>query len=181
VLNGEIYNYPDLRTELESKGHLFYTRSDTEAIVHAYEEFGTDVPKKLRGMFAFAIWDERKEMLLLARDRIGKKPLLYSTSGGRLVFASEFQAILRHSDVSRDMDLDVIPHYLSFMCVPGPQTAFAAIRKLEPGHILTWSRGSFRTRRYWSLDFEKKIETSEEDAADRAIVLLRDAVKVRLM
>jgi asparagine synthase (glutamine-hydrolysing) len=181
VLNGEIYNYPELRLELESKGHVFYTNSDTEAIVHAYEEYGTDVPKKLRGMFAFALWDERREALLLARDRVGKKPLLYSISGSKLVFASEFQAILRHPDVSRDVNLEAIPHYLSFTCVPGPYTAFAAIKKLPPAHILIWTGTSMTIQRYWSLEFAQKSEISEQEAADRTLVLLRDAVKVRLM
>ena len=181
VLNGEIYNYPELRLELEGKGHVFYTNSDTEAIVHAYEEYGIDVPKKLRGMFAFALWDERRESLLLARDRVGKKPLLYAISQGRLVFASEFQAILRHPDVSRDVNLEAILHYLSFMCVPGPQTAFAAIKKLQPAHLLVWTRTSITIQRYWSLDFDQKREISEQEAADRTLALLRDAVKVRLM
>ncbi len=104
VLNGEIYNYPELRADLESKGHRFYTRSDTEAIVHAYEEYGCDAPKYLYGMFAFALWDDRQQKLLLARDRVGKKPLLYSITNGKIVFASEFQAILRHPDVSREVN-----------------------------------------------------------------------------
>jgi asparagine synthase (glutamine-hydrolysing) len=181
VLNGEIYNYPELRAELISKGHAFYTKTDTEAIVHAYEDYGEDVPKKLRGMFAFALWDERRELLLLARDRLGKKPLLYSVSAGKLVFASEFQAILRHPDVSRDVNFGVIPDYLSFMCVPGPQTAFSAIKKLEPGCLLTWSRGSAKTERYWSLEFTEKVDITEQEAAERTVDLLRDAVKVRLM
>lgn len=181
VLNGEIYNYTGLRKELEAKGHRFYTRSDTEAIVHAYEEYGDDVPKHLRGMFAFALWDERRQKLLLARDRVGKKPLLYAIVGRELVFASEFQAILRHPGVSRDVNLDAISHYLSFMCVPAPLTAFAGVRKLEPGHTLTWENGRVEIRRYWSLEFRNKLEISEEEAGERVIELLRDAVRVRLM
>jgi asparagine synthase (glutamine-hydrolysing) len=181
VLNGEIYNYPELRADLESKGHIFYTKSDTEVIVHAYEEYGKGLPRRLRGMFAFALWDERRESLMLARDRIGKKPLLYSISGGALVFASEFQALLRHPAVSRDINLEAIPHYLAFMCVPGPETAFTAIKKLDPGCLLIWSRGSVTTERYWSLEFEHKIQISEQEAADRTVELLKDAVKVRLM
>jgi len=181
VLNGEIYNYPELRKELEAKGHRFYTQSDTEAIVHAYEEYGDDVPKHLRGMFAFALWDEKQQRLLLARDRVGKKPLLYSIIGRELVFASEFQAILRHPDVSRDVNLEAISHYLSFMCVPAPITAFAGVRKLEPGHILIWQNGEVEIRRYWSLDFRGKIDITEREAGERAIDLLRDAVRVRLM
>jgi asparagine synthase (glutamine-hydrolysing) len=181
VLNGEIYNYPDLRKDLEAKGHRFYTQSDTEAIVHAYEEYGDDVPKQLRGMFAFALWDETRQRLLLARDRIGKKPLLYSIIGSELVFASEFQAILRHPGVSREVNESAISHYLSFLCVPAPLTAFAAVRKLEPGHVLIWQDGEIEIRRYWSLDFRNKVEIGEREAGERVVDLLRDAVRVRLM
>lgn len=181
VLNGEIYNYPELRVELEAKGHRFYTQTDTEAIVHAYEEYGCEVPEHLRGMFAFALWDANQQRLLLARDRAGKKPLLYSIVGDKLVFASEFQAILRHPDVSREINPEALNQYLSFMCVPAPMTAFAKIRKLEPGHLLIWERGTAETRRYWSLDFSKKLQIDEQEAGARAIELLRDAVRVRLM
>ncbi|MFL6275141.1 MAG: asparagine synthase (glutamine-hydrolyzing) [Blastocatellia bacterium] len=181
VLNGEIYNYRELRTELEARGHRFYTQTDTEAIVHAYEEYGSDVPKHLRGMFAFALWDARHERLLLARDRVGKKPLLYATIGSELVFASEFQALLCHPRVSREINPEAISDYLSFLCVPAPQTAFRAIRKLEPGHTLVWQRGEVKIERYWSLDFKTKIDITEAEAGERAIALLRDAVRVRLM
>ncbi|HEX5731469.1 MAG TPA: asparagine synthase (glutamine-hydrolyzing) [Blastocatellia bacterium] len=181
VLNGEIYNYTELRADLESKGHLFYTHSDTEAIVHAYEEYGCDVPKYLHGMFAFAVWDERKQRLLLARDRVGKKPLLYSITGGKLVFASEFQAILCHPDVPREVNREAISDYLSFMCVPAPHTAFRAVRKLEPGHTLVWQGGAAKVERYWSLDFRNKVDLSEEEAGRRSIELLREAVGARLM
>src|ERR1041385_6280081 len=116
VFNGEIYNYLELRAKLEKLGHTFYTDSDTEAIVHAYDEFGTDCPKHLRGMFAFAIWDERNKSLFLARDRVGKKPLLYAQVNGQLVFGSEFTALLQHPDLSRDVDYEAIHHYLSFIC-----------------------------------------------------------------
>jgi asparagine synthase (glutamine-hydrolysing) len=181
VLNGEIYNYRELRAELEARGHRFYTNSDTEAIVHAYEEYGSDVPKRLRGMFAFALWDARHERLLLARDRVGKKPLLYAVQGDRLLFASEFQALLTHPDVSREINPEAIADYLSFLCVPAPQTAFRAIRKLEPGHTLVWQNGEVKIERYWSLDFKSKLNISEAEAGERAIELLRDAVRVRLM
>jgi asparagine synthase (glutamine-hydrolysing) len=181
VLNGEIYNYHELRTQLEARGHQFYTKSDTEVIVHAYEEYGDDVPKYLRGMFAFALWDEKRQRLLLARDRVGKKPLLYAIVGSKLIFASEFQAILRHPDVSRGVNLEAISHYLSFMCVPAPLTAFEGIRKLEPGHVLVWQDGSVKIKRYWSLDFKTKIEIGEREAGERVVDHLRDAVRVRLM
>jgi len=181
VLNGEVYNYHELRAQLEALGHRFYTQSDTEVIVHAYEEYGDDVPKHLRGMFAFALWDEKRQRLLLARDRVGKKPLLYAIVGSKLIFASEFRAILRHPDVSRGVNLGAISHYLSFMCVPAPLTAFEGVRKLEPGHTLVWQDGSVEISRYWSLDFRTKIEIGEREAGERVVDHLRDAVRVRLM
>lgn len=181
VFNGEIYNYRELRDQLEKLGHRFYTDSDTEAIVHAYDQYGTDCPKHLRGMFAFAIWDERTKSLFLARDRVGKKPLLYAQLDGELVFGSEFTAVLEHPRVSREVDFEAIHHYLSFICVPAPLTAYRAIRKLEPGHWLLWREGEIKTERYWQLDFSKKQNISEEEAGERVVELLRDAVRVRLM
>ena len=183
VFNGEIYNYKSLRASLEKLGHRFYTDSDTEAIVHAYTQYGADCPRHLRGMFAFAIWDERKQELFLARDRVGKKPLLYSrTRAGDFVFGSEFRALLKHPDVSREVDREAIHHYLSFMCVPAPLTAYESIRKLEPGHSLRLTRdGEVRVERYWMPDFNRKENWTEEEAGERALELLRDAVRVRLM
>jgi len=181
VFNGEIYNYRELRKQLEDRGHHFYTDSDTEAIVHAYDEYGTDCPRYLRGMFAFAIWDERAKSLFLARDRVGKKPLLYAQLNGQLVFGSEFMALLQHPDVSRDVNYEAIHHYLSFSCVPAPLTAYQAIRKLSPGHSLLWKNGELKIERYWQLDFLHKISITEEEAGERVVELLRDAVRVRLM
>ena len=181
VFNGEIYNYRELRDRLENLGHEFYTDSDTEAIIHAYDQYGTDCPKYLRGMFAFAIWDQRTKSLFLARDRVGKKPLLYAQLDGELVFGSEFTALLQHPRVSRDVDFEAIHHYLSFICVPAPLTAYRAIRKLEPGHWLLWRDGEIKTARYWQLDFSKKVSIGEEEAGARVVELLRDAVRVRLM
>lgn len=181
IFNGEIYNYRELRQKLEQRGHQFHTDSDTEAIVHAYDEYGTDCPRHLRGMFAFAIWDERTRALFLARDRVGKKPLLYAKVNGQLVFGSEFSALLLHPDVSREVDYEALHHYLSFICVPAPLTAYRAIRKLEPGHWLLWRNGEIQTERYWQLDFTKKIKISEEEAGERVVDLLREAVRIRLM
>jgi asparagine synthase (glutamine-hydrolysing) len=181
IFNGEIYNYRDVRAQLEELGHKFYTDSDTEVVVAAYDQYGTDCPKHLRGMFAFAIWDERDQSLFLARDRVGKKPLLYAQVHGQLVFASEFSALVLHPDVSRDVDLEAIHHYLSFMCVPAPLTAYRAIRKLEPAHWLLWRNGEIKTERYWQLDFSKKTSLSETEAGERLIDLLREAVRIRLM
>src|SRR5215471_7151920 len=181
VFNGEIYNYRELRKQLESLGHRFYTDSDTEAIVHAYDEYGTDCPKHLRGMFALAIWDMRDKSLFLARDRVGKKPLLYAQVNGQLVFGSEFMALLQHPDVSRDVNYEAIHHYLSFICVPAPLTAFQSISKLPPGHSLLWKNGEIKLERYWQIDFSNKISIDEEEAGERVVELLREAVRVRLM
>jgi asparagine synthase (glutamine-hydrolysing) len=181
VFNGEIYNYRELREQLEKLGHTFYTNSDTEAIIHAYDQYGADCPKHLRGMFAFAIWDERTQELFLARDRVGKKPILYAQVNGQFIFGSEFSALLQHPDVSRDIDAEALHHYLSFMCVPAPLTAYRAIRKLEPGHSLRYRKGEIKIERYWQPDFSKKVDISEAEAGERAIEILRDAVKVRLM
>ena len=136
VFNGEIYNFQELRADLEKQGHVFRTNCDTEVIVHLYARYGADCPKYLRGMFAFAIWDEAKQELFIARDRVGKKPLLYAETNGQFVFGSEFSALLQHPDISREIAPEAIHHYLSFMCVPAPLTAFRNIRKLEPGHWL---------------------------------------------
>ena len=171
VFNGEIYNYREVRAQLEKLGHKFYTDSDTEVVVAAYDEYGTDCPKHLRGMFAFAIWDERDKSLFLARDRVGKKPLLYAHLGEQLVFASEFSALILHPGVSRDVDFEAIHHYLSFMCVPAPLTAYRAIRKLEPANWLLWRNGEIKTERYWQLDFSQKISMSEIEAGERLIEL----------
>src|SRR5688572_17628213 len=182
VFNGEIYNYQEVRGKLENLGHQFKTNSDTEVIVHAYTEYGDDCAKHLRGMFAFAIWDEAKQELFLARDRVGKKPLLYAqTSSGGLVFASEFMPLLLHPDLSRDIDHEALHYYLTFMCVPAPLTAYRQIRKLEPGHTLRWRKGEIELKRYWLPDFSKKLVITEEEAGERLIEILRDAVRVRLM
>jgi asparagine synthase (glutamine-hydrolysing) len=181
VFNGEIYNYRELRKQLESLGHRFYTDSDTEAIIHAYDEYGADCPRYLRGMFALAIWDTRNKSLFLARDRVGKKPLLYAQVNGQLIFGSEFMALLQHPDVSREVNYEAIHHYLSFMCVPAPLTAYQQIRKLEPGNSLVWKNGEIELSRYWQIDFSNKLSISEEEAGERVVDLLRDAVRVRLM
>jgi len=181
VFNGEIYNYLELREKLEKLGHAFYTNSDTEAIVHAYDQYGSDCPKHLRGMFAFAIWVERKQELFLARDRVGKKPLLYAQVNDQLVFGSEFSCLLLHPDVGREIQPEAIDCYLSFMCVPAPLTAYKSIRKLEPGHWLRWRNGEVTIERYWQPDFSNKLDISEEEAGERVVEILRDSVKVRLM
>jgi asparagine synthase (glutamine-hydrolysing) len=182
VFNGEIYNFQELRDDLESRGHVFYTNCDTEVIVHLYDEFGADCVDHLRGMFAFAIWDTRDRSLFLARDRVGKKPVLYAhRPNGDLVFGSEFTALLAHPDISREVDRHAIDSYLSYLCVPAPQTAFKQIRKLEPGHWLRWKDGRIETKRYWQPDFSKKIRISEEEAIEETTRILREATKLRLI
>jgi asparagine synthase (glutamine-hydrolysing) len=182
VYNGEVYNYREVKKELEARGHRFHTDCDTEVVLHAYLEYGADCPRHLRGMFAFAVWDERKRELFVARDRVGKKPLLYAKTRDSFVFGSEFSALLRHPSVGREIDRAALDDYLTFMCVPAPQTAYRDIRKLEPGHSLTLSRGGeIKTERYWEPDFSKKVKLTEEEAGERALELLREAVRVRLM
>ena len=182
VFNGEIYNYQELRAGMEQRGHRFYTKSDTEAVIHLYDEFGADCLQHLRGMFAFAIWDEREKTLFLARDRVGKKPIFYShQTNGDLIFGSEFQALLKHPSISREVDFDAIDSYLSYLCVPAPQTAFKQIRKLEPGHWLRWKAGEIETRRYWLPDFSKKIKISEEDAILETTRILRKSTRLRMI
>ena len=182
VFNGEIYNFQELKIDLEKSGHEFYTHSDTEVILHLYERYGADCVTHLRGMYAFAIWDEIDKSLFIARDRIGKKPLLYShQQNGDLIFGSEFQALLAHPVVSREVDTEAIHHYLSYLCVPAPLTAFKQIRKLEPGHWLRWKNGEIETKRYWLPDFSKKINISEEEAIDETLRLLREATKMRMV
>lgn len=182
IFNGEIYNYQSLREDLIARGHTLYTKSDTEAVLHLYDEFGVDCLQHLRGMFAFAIWDEREKSLFLARDRVGKKPLLYShQSNGDLIFASEFQALLHHPSVSRDVDYEAIDSYLSYLCVPAPQTAFKQIRKLEPGHWLKWKDGKTVMQRYWLPDFSKKIKITEEEAIGETTRILRESTRLRMI
>lgn len=182
VFNGEIYNYQELRKDLEKRGHRFYTNSDTEAIVHLYDEYGVDCLQHLRGMFAMAIWDETEQDLFLARDRVGKKPLLYSLQqNGDLIFGSEFNAVLQHPDISREVDNEAIDSYLSYLCVPAPMTAFKSIRKLEPGHWMKWKAGQVNMERYWLPDFSKKIKITEEEAIDETTRILRESTKLRMI
>ncbi len=182
VFNGEIYNYQELRKDLEKDGHRFYTNSDTEAIVHLYDKYGADCLQFLRGMFAFAIWDDAEKELFIARDRVGKKPLLYShQQNGDLIFGSEFRALLEHPDISREVDNEAIDAYLSYLCVPAPLTAFKQIRKLEPGHWLKWKAGQIETRRYWLPDFSKKVKISEEEAIEETTRILRESTRLRMI
>jgi asparagine synthase (glutamine-hydrolysing) len=156
VLNGEIYNYRELRARLQKAGHTFKTQGDTEVIAHLYEEEGERCVESLRGMFAFAVWDARREQLLLARDRVGKKPLYYATRAGVLSFASELGALLEDREIERQVDHRALDAYLTFLYVPAPRTAFRGVSKLPPATTLVYRDGQYRTRRYWKLDYGRK-------------------------
>lgn len=183
VFNGEIYNYRELKKDLESSGYSFRTNSDTETIIHAYEEFGPDCVNRLRGMFAFAIWDETEKSLFMARDRVGKKPLFYTvTSDGEFVYGSELKVLLEHGGVDREIDHGALDSYLTFGYVPEELCIFKGVRKLEPGHFLIFKNGEVRTERYWDFDFTKETLTgSEDEIASELLEKLRDAVGVRLI
>jgi asparagine synthase (glutamine-hydrolysing) len=181
VFNGEIYNYQALRTELENRGHRFYTRSDTETIVHAYEEWGLDAFARLRGMFGIAVWDTRDGSLVLARDRVGIKPLYYAEAGGRLYFGSEVKSILAADDVATTVDPVALDHYLSFLYTPADRSIFTGIRKLPPGHLLRWHRGTAVTHQYWQLPAEEQPLVSEAEAVEELRRVLQDAVTSHLM
>jgi asparagine synthase (glutamine-hydrolysing) len=179
--NGEIYNHMALRADLERRGHRYRSTSDTETILHLYEEHGRNCVKYLRGMFAFALWDTRARRLLLARDRFGKKPLLYAETAEGLTFASEIKALLQDPAVSRDVDDLALHHYLTYGYVPAPQTAFRAIRKLPPASTLLWEDGHISVERYWTLSYMPKLQLTEDEAAEQLLALLRQATQMRLM
>ena len=181
VFNGEIYNFTDLHGFLKSKGHRFQTRSDTEVIVHLYEEMGESCFGELRGMFSIAIWDDRKKKLILARDRVGKKPLYYYHDGSKLLFASEIKAILQVPGISRDIDIEALSDYFSFLYVPAPKSIFKRIRKILPGHFLVASADGVRETKYWDLSFAKTEELTEEKWCEKLSEALHEAVKIRLM
>lgn len=180
VFNGEIYNFRELRAELEKSGHRFRTGSDTETIVHGYEEWGEDVCGRLNGIFAFALWDNRSKRLLLGRDHLGVKPLYVYRDPEKLVFASEIKAILRCPGTTRTLDPDALNAYLTFEYVPSPQSIFREIRKLEPGHWMSVENGAVRTGRYWS-GAPVPARWTEADAAERLRELVHDAVRLQLV
>src|SRR6266851_154671 len=186
ILNGEIYNFCGLRTRLEALGHRFATRSDTEVLVHAYEQYGAACVNELRGMFAFAVWDRPRQTLFLARDRIGKKPLFYSQVDGQWVFASELQALLRHPGLAREVDWTAVDDYLTYGYVPAPRTIFHGVHKLPPAHWLRLKPGADGTgsphiERYWGLGYEPKLGLSEADAAEGLLEVLTEAVRLRMI
>ena len=184
VFNGEIYNHPDLRRVLEAQGHVYRTRCDTETIIHAYEEWGSACVERMRGMFAFAIWDESKQELLLARDRIGIKPLYYTEQGGQFLFASEIKAILASPGVKREVDLEALYHYLTFLVTPAPLTLFQGVHKLPPGHTMTLrADGHSETACYWDPIFPQDgtEAVSEKQIIERLREMLRESIHLRMM
>ncbi len=181
VFNGEIYNFPELRDELIAKGHCFATRSDTETILHAYEEWGERCVERMAGMFAFALWDEREKTLFLARDRLGIKPLFIADYGGAFYFASEMKAILANPSFPRELDDSGIASYFSLSYIPAPLTVFRHIRKLLPGHTLTWRDGRASVRKYWDIRFAPDRERSEASTMEEMMELLGASVKSHLI
>ena len=183
IFNGEIYNFKELKAELESLGHHFKTNSDTETIVHAYEEFGENCLEKLRGMFAFAIWNEKEESLFIARDRVGKKPLFYNLNDqGDFIFGSELKVLLTHGEVSREIDFSALDAYLTFGYVPEEFCIFKNIKKLLPGHFITFKNGKVETKKYWDFCYEKQSEIkTESQYIEELRELIKEAVNIRLI
>jgi len=183
VFNGEIYNFQELRERLEKEGHWFKSKSDTETILHAYEEWGVECLSRFRGMFAFAIWDSNLQRLFMARDRLGKKPLVYSNRNGRFAFASEIKALLQIPGVERRVNNDALHDYLTYQYVPSPETIFEGIKKLPPAHYLLYDRsGDIKIKRYWKLDFASK--EPQRDLSEWCHLIrskLEESVKLRLI
>jgi asparagine synthase (glutamine-hydrolysing) len=180
VFNGEIYNYRELKKELQERGHIFLTDSDTEVIVHAYEEYGDNCPRHLRGMFSFALWDRKRRRFLAARDRFGKKPFNYYWDGRRFVFGSEIKSLLA-AGVPREINHIALDEYLLYRYVPTPNTLFKNVMKLPPGHILIYEKEQISIKPYWELSFTPTCYDDEATAIERIRALLEDAVRVRLM
>ena len=184
VFNGEIYNYPALREVLLRLGHQFYTRTDTEVLVHAYEEYGVGFVDHLNGMFAFALWDRRARRVVLGRDHSGIKPLYYSYSDGVLAFGSELKALLARPEQSRDLDLVSLQQYLALEHIPPPRTIFRGIEKLPAGHVLTLDDAGLSVRRYWDVDLaasETVKAPTLAEAREGLLERLREAVRLELI
>ena len=184
VLNGEIYNFRELRLELEKNGHLFKSKSDTETVLHAYEQWGTKCLNHLRGMFAFAIWDLKLQRLFMARDRLGKKPLVYFCQNGRFGFASEIKALLQVPGIEKEVNGSALHRYLTYQYVPSQDTIFEGIKKLPPAHYLLFDRlGNLKIERYWRLKFSSRNQafTDVQELMDRIRAELEESVKLRLI
>lgn len=194
MMNGELYNYREVRAELETKGHKFTTKSDTEILPHLYEEYGDALLEHVNGMYAFSLWDAKRKKLIIARDRFGEKPLYYGVFDGKLIWASELKAIVAHPAVSPELDLNALRHYVSFDYVPAPMSIFKGINKLPAAHVLTVENGEVKTRRYWDVSWSeppalaggqfangssptKSLSSKAEELRD----LLSDSVRMRLV
>ncbi len=182
VFNGEIYNFPELREQLIKQGHVFRSSSDTEVIVHLYEQHGVDCVSRLQGMFAFAIWDERQKTFFCARDRVGIKPLYYADTGKAFIFGSEIKALLVDPDIRRDIDLQAIDNFLAYTYIPGERTLFQGVRKLEPGHYVLIKDGKSTFKQYWDLRFAPDPNWKNIDEACEALrALLKKTVKQHMI
>jgi len=180
VFNGEVYNFQPLREDLEAKGHVFKTLTDTEAILHAYEEYGEACVERLIGMFAFAIYDEKRRRLFIARDRLGIKPLYYAKVNGEIYFGSELKVVLQHPGVPRALDMHALDQFLTLEYIPAPRSIVEHVQKLPPGHTLTYEDGEITIKPYWSLDFQTTTQ-SDEESLEELTELIRDAVKLRMI
>jgi len=181
VYNGEIYNFREIRDDLEARGHRFRTRTDSEVIVHAWEEDGADCVRRFRGMFAFALWDSRARTLLLARDRLGIKPLHYFAQGNALLFGSEIKSILCHPKVSPEIDLEALDYFFTYRYIPDPITIFRGIRKLPAGHVLEARDGKIEERAYWDVPLPDEETANAADLPERLLALLDESVRMRLI
>lgn len=179
--NGEIYNFQEIKLELEDRGHRFFSNTDTEVVVHAYEEYGFECLQKFNGMFSFALWDNKKKRLFLARDRIGIKPLYYYNNKGKFIFASEIKAILQDKAVERKINHQALYHYLGYEFIPAPMTIFKNIYKLAPGHYLIYEKGRTEISKYWDLEFLSEGKKTAEFYKEGIIELLNKSVKRRLI
>lgn len=180
VFNGEIYNYPQLRHRLEGSSHQFRTSSDTETIVHLYEDLGTECFSHLNGMFALAIWDGRNDRLVLARDRMGKKPLYYTVKNGSLYFSSELKCLMTLPEMSREIEPGAIDLFLTYQYIPHPHSIYKGIYKLPPGHFAVYERDELRIEKFWSVDWSHEIVIDQPTASEQLRTLLADAVRIRL-
>src|SRR5918911_1845605 len=182
ILNGEIYNYRELRRELEERGHLFRSTSDTEVLPHLYEEYGTEMVSYLNGMFAFALWDARRRRLFIARDRFGEKPLYWGVFDDTFLFASEPKVLLAHPLVRPSLNLDALRQYLSFDYVPAPLSIYCGIQKLTAAHMLTLCAGQIEVQPYWRLSYKTREPVpTEDEAAEHLKELLAESVRMRLV
>jgi len=181
VFNGEIYNYLELKKELEAKGYQFRTRSDTESIIYAYEAYGDSFVEKLRGMFAIGLWDSRNKKLILTRDRVGKKPLYYYLDQHRIVFASELKAVIALPGIPKELDIQALDAYLSFGYVPSPLSIFKHIRKLPPASVAVCTTKSFNVREYWNLDMTQPDLSLNDDSIEELEAIFDESVRLRLM